>query len=173
MAARLGVAGAPFAVATLHRAGNVDSRKVLAELAGALADLAETMPVLFPIHPRTRQRIVEFGLEGDLGSVRVIDPLGYLETVGLVADSSLVVTDSGGLQAETTVLGVPCLTARDSTEWVETLTQGTNHLVPPTRTAIAAAVRDWRLRDSRPGSALRPDGWDGNAGRRALQAIRA
>src|SRR6185436_10382558 len=100
------------------------------------------MPVIFPVHPRTRQRITEFGLQPPNGAVQLLDPLGYLETVNLVDGATLVLTDSGGLQEETTVLGVPCLTARPNTERPVTVTEGTNRLVPSERHAINAAVAD-------------------------------
>lgn len=172
MAARLGVTPGQFAVTTLHRAGNVDVRETLAELLGALADLAARMPVLFPVHPRTRNRIREFGLEELARPIRLLDPLGYLELIGLVDEAALVLTDSGGLQAETTVLGVPCLTARTTTEWTETLTEGTNRLVPPSRSALGDAVRDV-LAHAGSRASRRPDGWDGLAGARVLAAIAA
>ena len=102
------------------------------------------MPVLFLVHPRTRQRIKDFGLEDKAPGVRLLDPVGYLETVGLVERAALVVTDSGGLQVETTILGVPCLTARPNTEWTETIESGTNRLVAPTLEAITAAFAEVR-----------------------------
>jgi UDP-N-acetylglucosamine 2-epimerase (non-hydrolysing) len=168
---RFGVAGTPYAFVTLHRPSNVDSAETLRELLYGLADLAQRMTVIFPIHPRTRNRIAEFGLTDLARSVRLVDPLGYLETVSLMDESTLVLTDSGGLQEETTVLGVPCITARPNTERPVTVTEGTNRLVASTRVSINAAV-DEVLRNS--GSARkpsRPEFWDGQAGGRVLQAI--
>jgi UDP-N-acetylglucosamine 2-epimerase (non-hydrolysing) len=162
-----GVAGKQYAFCTFHRPSNVDRKDTLAEILGGLDDLAGLMPVIFPIHPRTRQRIAEFGLESLAGRIRLIDPLGYLEAVSLVDQATLVLTDSGGLQEETTVLGVPCLTARANTERPVTITEGTNRLITSTRKGIGAAVGEVLERrakgDFRPN---RPEGWDGRAGER-------
>jgi UDP-N-acetylglucosamine 2-epimerase (non-hydrolysing) len=161
-----------YAFVTLHRPSNVDDRATLDELLRALEDLSARMPVLFAVHPRTRQRIGEFGLAVPNGRVRLLDPLGYLETIGLVQQAALVLTDSGGLQEETTVLGVPCLTARPSTERPITVTEGTNRLVASTRPAIRAA---WEaiLAERAAGrfKPARPEGWDGNAGSRVIEAV--
>jgi UDP-N-acetylglucosamine 2-epimerase (non-hydrolysing) len=173
MPSQLGVAGGDYAFVTLHRPSNVDDRDTLAELLGALEDLGSRMPVLFAVHPRTRRRIGEFGLTPPNGPVQLLDPLGYLETVGLVDRAALVLTDSGGLQEETTVLGVPCLTARPSTERPVTVTEGTNRLVASRRKDIGAAVADVMAR--RAGGAFRPtrpEGWDGHAGERVIAALR-
>lgn len=172
MPAELGVDGKRFAFVTLHRPSNVDRPEVLAELADGLAGVAGQMPVIFPAHPRTRQRMREFGLEGRLRGVRLMDPLGYLETVSLLDKATLVLTDSGGLQEETTMLGVPCLTLRPNTERPVTVTEGTNRLLPSTRTAIVTAVEQVlaQVADGgyRPGQPL---GWDGRAGERVLAAL--
>ncbi|HXE58870.1 MAG TPA: UDP-N-acetylglucosamine 2-epimerase (non-hydrolyzing) [Gemmatimonadales bacterium] len=169
---RFGVAGRPYAFVTLHRPSNVDVPDTLRELLLALDDLAGCVPVVFPIHPRTRQRIESFGLAGLARRVTMVDPLGYLDTVSLVEGAALVLTDSGGLQEETTVLGVPCLTARPNTERPVTITEGTNRLVASTRSAIGAAVAEvLEARSSgryRPG---RPEGWDGRAGERVAAAL--
>ncbi len=169
---RHGVAGAPYAFVTLHRPSNVDVRDTLEQLLLALQDLATRMPVFFPIHPRTRQRIEEFGLEKLLATVRQAEPLGYLETVSLVEQAALVLTDSGGLQEETTVLGVPCLTARPNTERPITITQGTNQLVPSTRDGVGRGVAGV-LRAGMNGRyrANRPEAWDGKAGQRIVEAL--
>jgi len=172
MPERLGVKGADYAFVTLHRPSNVDDRDTLSELLGALEDLGSRMPVLFAVHPRTRRRIDEFGLTAPNGPVRLLDPLGYLETVNLVDGAALVLTDSGGLQEETTVLGVPCLTARPSTERPVTITEGTNRLVASRRVDINAAVTELLARRAggsfQPG---RPEGWDGHAGERVISAL--
>ena len=167
-----GVAGAPYAFVTFHRPSNVDHPEVLAELLGALDDLAAQMPVLFPIHPRTRQRIADFGLTALARRVTLLDPLSYLETISLLEQATIVLTDSGGLQEETTVLGVPCLTARPNTERPVTIPEGTNRLIPSTRAGINAAVADVLVRRRQgafhPG---RPEGWDGKAGERIIAAL--
>jgi UDP-N-acetylglucosamine 2-epimerase (non-hydrolysing) len=149
---------------------NVDRAGTLEELLAALGDLAARMPVVFPIHPRTRRRACEFGLERLLAPLMVLEPLGYLDMLSLVEPAALVLTDSGGLQQETTVLGVPCLSVRDATEWQETLSHGTNRLVRPERGALAAAIAQ-ALAAGPPGAGYRPPGWDGQSGARALGAL--
>lgn len=168
---RYQVAGAPYAFVTLHRPSNVDSRETLAELLQALDDLAARMPVIFPIHPRTRSRIEEFGLADLARRVRLLAPLGYLETVALVEQAALVLTDSGGLQEETSVLGVPCLTARANTERPVTVTEGTNRLVASTREAIQEAVAEVLGRADGRRTPRRPEYWDGCAGGRVIEAL--
>ena len=171
MASRLGLDG-HYAVVTLHRPSNVDIRETLAELMGAIADLGRQMPVCFAVHPRTRQRIKEFGLEQVGGAVRLMEPLGYLETIGLVEQATLVLTDSGGLQEETTVLGVPCLTARPNTERPITVTEGTNRLVASNRAAIGTEVgKILAERERCMFAPRRPEGWDGKAGERVVEAM--
>jgi len=172
MPARHGVEGMPYAVCTFHRPSNVDRPEPLREILGALDDLAGRMPVVFPIHPRTRQRIAEFGLQDLARRVTLLDPLGYLETVGLVERSTLVLTDSGGLQEETTVLGVPCLTARPNTERPVTVTEGTNRLVASRRSEIDAAVAEVLAAiESGAYAPRQPEGWDGRAGERVIAAL--
>ena len=167
-----GVAGRSYAFCTFHRPSNVDQRETLAEILGALDDLAGRMPVVFPIHPRTRQRMTEFGLDGLTRRVTLLEPLGYLETVSLVDQSTLVLTDSGGLQEETTMLGVPCLTARPNTERPVTITEGTNRLVPSTRSGINAAVAEVLAARNNGGyHPGRPEGWDGRAGERIVSLL--
>jgi len=169
-----GVSGRPYAFVTLHRPSNVDDPATLAELLRGLDDLAGRMPVVFPIHPRTRRRLAEFGLEDLTRRVTLLEPLSYLESLSLVERSTLVLTDSGGLQEETTVLGVPCLTARPNTERPVTVSEGTNRLIASTRQAMSQAVEEVlaRLRDGgyRPS---RPEGWDGHAGERVVEALLA
>jgi UDP-N-acetylglucosamine 2-epimerase (non-hydrolysing) len=160
-----GVAGRPYIVATLHRPANVDDPATLRELLAALADLGREQPVLFPVHPRTRARSMETGGEAGL---RLLDPLPYLEMLSLVRGASLVITDSGGLQEETTYLGIPCVTVRPNTERPITCTAGTNRLVAPTRKAIVAAARDGARRAPK----ARPiERWDGRTAERIVQVI--
>ena len=163
--AKLGVDGRSVIV-TLHRPSNVDEPGRLAGIAGALRDLARDYAVVFPAHPRTQQRLREFGL--DLGSVRLLEPVAYAEMLDLVQGAHVVVTDSGGLQEETTALGVPCVTVRENTERPITITEGTNQLVPDPA-AIAAAVRSVRRTEG----TRRPEGWDGKAGERIARALAA
>lgn len=169
-AARFGVTNGPFAFATFHRAGNVDDPATLSELLQAMGELARELPVLFAVHPRTRQRIEANGLSALAGATRLLDPLGYLETVDLVSRAALVLTDSGGLQVETTILGTRCLTARPNTEWTETLTDGTNRLVAPRRDEMLAAARV-ALAQARGGAGPRPPMWDGRTAERIIAAI--
>jgi UDP-N-acetylglucosamine 2-epimerase (non-hydrolysing) len=169
-AARYGVKGASYAVVTLHRPSNVDDPAVLLELVAGLERLAQTVTVLFPVHPRTRQRIQAQGLRlRDDSGLRLLEPLGYLDMLSLVAGASLVVTDSGGLQEETTFLGVPCLTVRPSTERPITCTHGTNRLVLAKRDAILVAA-DAALARRSP---ARPviERWDGRAAERIARVV--
>jgi len=160
--ARYDVAPQRYALATLHRPSNVDEPAQLAEIFAALDDLAGQMPVLLPMHPRTRRNAEQFGIE--LQRARVLPPLGYLEMLGLMADAALVLTDSGGVQEETTGLGVPCMTLRENTERPITIEQGTNTLVPErTRAAITGAVDAARRKQGRV-----PGLWDGRAAERIV-----
>ncbi|MFD2234023.1 non-hydrolyzing UDP-N-acetylglucosamine 2-epimerase [Phaeospirillum tilakii] len=158
--------GAPHALVTLHRPSNVDDPATLAALAGALAEMAGLLPVVFPVHPRTRARLDAAGLTERLSAAGLVllPPQGYLEMLGLMAEARLVVTDSGGIQEETTALGVPCLTARDNTERPITLTQGTNTLVGADPAAILAACREVLATGGKAGR--QPELWDGKAGER-------
>jgi UDP-N-acetylglucosamine 2-epimerase (non-hydrolysing) len=162
--ASLGV-GNDAVVVTLHRPSNVDDLVRLARVIAALRDVAEERPVLFPVHPRTRQRLIDSGLS--LGRVRVMDPVGYLAMLDLVSGAHAVVTDSGGLQEETTALGVPCFTLRPNTERPVTITEGTNELVPDPDALVGRLAA---LRVARPTGRV-PDGWDGAAATRIIGAI--
>jgi UDP-N-acetylglucosamine 2-epimerase (non-hydrolysing) len=164
----------PYVLVTLHRPGNVDDPAVLRELLDALAELGKERQILFPVHPRTRARILEMGWEpGENGQARVAlrDPVPYLEMLNLVTGSELVITDSGGLQEETTFLGVPCLTVRPNTERPITCTQGTNRLVAASREPLLAAAREvW---NSGKGRSAPPtiERWDGHAARRIAAVL--
>jgi UDP-N-acetylglucosamine 2-epimerase (non-hydrolysing)/UDP-GlcNAc3NAcA epimerase len=134
----LGVEPGSYLVVTAHRAGNVDSPERLERLADLLAALPG--PVIFPVHPRTRARLEAAGLAGRLGEVRLLQPLGYLDFLKLTRHARAVLTDSGGVQKEAYLLGVPCVTLRDTTEWVETVESGWNVLVDLDRDAAIAAL---------------------------------
>jgi UDP-GlcNAc3NAcA epimerase len=137
----LGVEPGSYLVATAHRAGNVDRVDRLERLAELLAAMPQ--PVIFPVHPRTRLRLEDAGLMERLGEVRVVAPLGYLDFLKLARHARAVLTDSGGVQKEAYLLGVPCVTLRDTTEWVETVESGWNVLVDlDTNAALAALERD-------------------------------
>jgi len=171
MPGRLGVAPGDYAVATFHRAGNVDNASTLTALLAGLSHAARSMPVLFLVHPRTRQRISDFGLAQFAAGVRLLDPVGYLETIGLVEHAGLVFTDSGGLQVETTILGVPCLTVRPNTEWTETVESGTNRLVAPSLEAMRSAFDEARQQGCSVGVPRRPPLWDGHATERIIALL--
>jgi UDP-N-acetylglucosamine 2-epimerase (non-hydrolysing) len=167
-ARRLGVEGAPYVVVTLHRPANVDHAATLRGLLGTLSDLSNDLPVVFPVHPRTLARIRALGWR-DTDRLQLLPPLAYLPMLSLVAEAGLVLTDSGGLQEETTFLGIPCLTVRTTTERPVTCTLGTNRLVRPERNAILAAVREAAI--SRPAEPPQIPFWDGLSGERIAQVL--
>jgi UDP-N-acetylglucosamine 2-epimerase (non-hydrolysing) len=175
---RLRVADAviPYAVLTLHRPSNVDHFETLNGLLSAVHEIARDMPVLFPIHPRTMGRIKELGLSKYFssrtqtnGGLISLDPMGYLEFLCLMDHASLVMTDSGGIQEETTVLNVPCLTLRDNTERPATVEQGTNQIVGTDPARILNAARSV-LRNP-PSSDQCPPLWDGKAAQRIVEIL--
>ncbi len=157
-----------FLLVTLHRPSNVDHPGTLRGILEALAEISTEIQVIFPVHPRTRRMITESGLE-PVDRVRLIKPQGYLDFLALQAHAALVLTDSGGVQEETSYLGVPCLTARKNTERPVTITQGTNELVESTRAALASAVRR-RIR-AQARSSSPPAGWDGKAAQRIVEVF--
>ena len=164
--AELGIDG-DYVVATLHRPGNVDDPADVAELVAAMHAVADQAQVVIPLHPRGRARLEEAGFL-DHPAMRVIDPLGYIEFMGLVRGAAAVVTDSGGVQEETTILGVPCLTLRPNTERPVTITHGTNQLVR--RDTLADAVREV-LAAGRLTEWDTPPLWDGQAGERIAKVL--
>ena len=164
--AHLGLTAGGYGLVTLHRPATVDDPAVLGPVMAALGAVARTLPLVFPVHPRTRAQ-----LSTDLpDGIRLVDPLGYLDFLALQASARLVLTDSGGIQEETTVLGVPCLTLRDNTERPITITEGTNRLVGRDPGRIAEAVADV-LAD--PPAPRRPALWDGQAARRIADVLLA
>jgi len=167
-----GVTAGRYLLVTLHRPANVDEPAALSGLLGALGQLADERPVLFPVHPRTRARIESFGL-GDLlarhPGLRLIDPLGYLDFLRLMESAELVLTDSGGIQEETTVLGVPCLTLRPNTERPVTITEGTNILVGTDPARILEEGRKILAGHRKTGKS--PKYWDGRAADRIATAL--
>lgn len=154
-----------YALVTLHRPANVDDPAILGELVDVLDEISKRLPVVFPVHPRTRAAIGGRSFSGD---VRMIEPAGYLDFIALEARARVVLTDSGGVQEETTVLGVPCLTLRDNTERPITVTEGTNTVVGRDPVRILNAVDDALVgrREAR-----RPELWDGRAGQRIARII--
>ena len=169
MARRHGLARRGYTLITLHRPANVDDPDTLCELLQTLALLAGHDAVLFPVHPRTRARIGRLNGSGIVDGVRLMEPLPYLEMLGLVADAGLVITDSGGLQEETTWLGVPCVTVRPNTERPITCTAGTNRLAAPRRAAIQQAAA--AARAERPAAAPIIERWDGCTGERIAAVL--
>jgi UDP-N-acetylglucosamine 2-epimerase (non-hydrolysing) len=162
-----GVRPGEYGVLTLHRPANVDDPAVFAELLRAVADIQRDLPLVFPVHPRTRKALAAQQVE--LPNVKLVDPLGYLEFMKLVSHARLVLTDSGGIQEETTYLGVPCLTLRENTERPSTVEQGTNVLVGLGPDRITEAARTV-LRAGRTRHQV-PDKWDGQAARRILDVL--
>ena len=163
-----------YAVVTLHRPSMVDDARSLAETLGALAEAAREMPVVFPMHPRTRRNVEAFGLAPMLHGVRVLEPLGYRAMLALTDGSAVVLTDSGGLQEETTSLGVPCVTLREQTERPVTVAEGTNRLAPwpLTRDGILSSFRAAASEGRREPGTRAPEGWDGRAAERVVAALR-
>jgi UDP-N-acetylglucosamine 2-epimerase (non-hydrolysing) len=176
----------PYALLTLHRPSNVDSRDAFLNIIGGLEELARELPIIFPAHPRTQKRIAEFSLESHFewnyerhdatepvalngsGAIRITEPLGYLDFLCLMSHAALVVTDSGGIQEETTCLGVPCVTVRENTERPVTVTVGTNVLAGVTKGGLRAAIR--RQLGSKTGGTV-PKLWDGRSAARILDVI--
>jgi UDP-N-acetylglucosamine 2-epimerase (non-hydrolysing) len=165
--AGLGLEPGRYGLVTLHRPANVDDPAVLSALLLALAEVSRDCPLVLPAHPRVDGRLHGAGLPA---SVRIIPPLGYLDFIALEASARLVLTDSGGVQEETTVLGVPCLTLRDSTERPITVTEGTNRLVGRDPDRIVAAALEVMAAASPP-APRRPALWDGQAGRRIAAVL--
>lgn len=167
----LGLRAREYVVVTLHRPSNVDTRPSLETILEALNRIGKRMPVVFPVHPRTRKQVELFGLEALLDGILTLDPLGYRDMMGLVDGAAAALTDSGGLQEETTVLGIPCVTLREQTERPITITHGTNRMAPWPLTVegIVTTLDDALSKRSEP---RRPEGWDGSAAQRIVRALR-
>lgn len=167
--AALGITVGGYGVVTLHRPSNVDDREQLAGLVDHLAKAAASLPLVFPVHPRTRKQLSAFGLSERLtdAGIRLIDPLGYVDFMSLVSNAKLVVTDSGGVQEETTYLGIPCLTLRDNTERPVTITEGTNRLLKPHE--LEAEIANTLAGDTPRGR--KPQLWDGQAAHRVAASL--
>ncbi len=159
---------AKYALVTLHRPSNVDDPNVLGPILEALNQISKSIPVLFPIHPRTAKRVQDFGFT--MNGIQMMEPLGYLEFLNLESTATVVLTDSGGLQEETTILGVPCLTLRNNTERPVTITHGTNMMVGPDKGRILEAFRRIMNGDWKPSGP--PEYWDGHAAERIVRVIR-
>jgi UDP-N-acetylglucosamine 2-epimerase (non-hydrolysing) len=175
-----------YALLTLHRPANVDNRESLREILAGLQDLAKDCPIIFPVHPRTRKRIAEFGVDLSLGApvkdgngahqelaagrrgIIMVDPLGYLDFLCLMKNAAIVVTDSGGIQEETTCLGIPCVTVRENTERPVTVTTGTNVIAGTSREGVRAAIQAQAQKRT---STSVPMYWDGKAAARIVDVL--
>jgi UDP-N-acetylglucosamine 2-epimerase (non-hydrolysing) len=171
MAKSLGLEAGAYGIVTLHRPSNVDHRVQLKTIIDQLLVVSQRIPLVFPIHPRTRRRLQDFGLAPDLGKcerILSVDPLPYAAFMSLVIDCSFAVTDSGGIQEETSYLGIPCLTLRENTERPVTVSDGTNRLIRPSQLAgaLAEALTKERVRP-------RIDLWDGETAPRVVESLRA
>ncbi len=175
----LGLKGRDYCVVTLHRPSNVDEPETLGRILGALEEITKLVPVVFPVHPRTRARILDFGFRERTErnrNLRLIDPLGYLDFLRLYSGARLVMTDSGGIQEETTALGIPCLTLRENTERPITIELGTNRLVGTDAEKITSAARDALETERREGTDVEkhmPPFWDGHTAQRILEALQS
>lgn len=171
-AAQFGLQNGNYALVTLHRPSNVDVPEVFTGILDALLTISERMPILFPIHPRSRNRLSEFGLAERIAAaenLHLIEPQGYFNFLDLMMHAHMVITDSGGIQEETTCLGVPCLTVRENTERPVTITDGTNELVgtdPQRIIEVATAILNG---DSKQGKI--PELWDGHAAERIVKIL--
>jgi len=169
---QLGLAQKSYAVLTLHRPANVDDPVVFARILAALKRISEELPIVFPVHPRTRKTIAQLGFEQRIeriANLRLIDPLGYLDFLGLYSGARLVLTDSGGIQEETSVLGIPCLTLRENTERPITVTHGTNRIVGNDAEKIVAAAFAALAETAKPTVSIPL--WDGHTAERIVAAL--
>jgi len=158
----------PYALVTLHRPSNVDDKKTLEKIVSTLGEISQECQLFFPLHPRTRDRMKEFGISlGDFSAIEWLEPIGYLECLALQKDAQFVITDSGGLQEETTYLQVPCLTLRENTERPVTLDQGTNILIGKDMALLKTEVRN--ILNGKPKQGKIPELWDGKTGQRIAE----
>ncbi len=169
----LDVSEGEYAVCTLHRPSNVDDKQVFSGIIGSLIEISDHLPIIFPVHPRTRAKIDEFGLADDISASNIwlIDPLGYIDFMALYSGARLVLTDSGGLQEETTVLGIPCLTLRENTERPVTIELGTNILVGTDPETIKRSAIEVLAKVGKSANAKIPPLWDGKAAERICNEL--
>lgn len=168
----LGLEPGQYIAMTMHRPASVDHPEVMTGLLAALDEIQRDLPIIFPIHPRTRKQLTQAGLDSrvaDMKQLRLLEPVGYLDFLKLMAHAAIVFTDSGGIQEETTILGVPCLTLRENTERPVTLTQGTNQLVGMDPQRLLSTYR--KVRTEPPGPGHRPEKWDGQAAQRITRIL--
>jgi UDP-N-acetylglucosamine 2-epimerase (non-hydrolysing) len=165
----LGLGAQGYGLVTLHRPSNVDDPAMLAAIMQALHDISRDLPLVFPVHPRTRQRLEKATIQRSTSHVHLVDPLGYIDFLALQRHAMLLITDSGGIQEETTFLGVPCLTVRENTERPITATLGTNTLVGQDMHRLRTEVRRILVGDRKRGQV--PPLWDGHAAERIAEAM--
>jgi len=158
-----------YALVTLHRPSNVDEPEMLIKIMKTLEEISEDLPVIFPIHPRTRRRLSDLKLQTDNLNLRLIEPVGYLEFLALQKSAKVVITDSGGIQEETTFLGVPCLTVRENTERPMTVEVGTNVLVGQDMKRLKKEV--YKILDGKAKKGSVPPLWDGKASERIAEVV--
>ena len=166
---RVPVTDKGYGVLTLHRPSNVDDPAILRRILEAIAHVARRMPVVFPVHPRTRQRLAAAGVDDLLANVMLTEPLGYIDFLSLSSHARIILSDSGGLQEESTALGIPCLTLRENTERPVTITHGTNRLVGTQTAAIVAGFDEAMAREHEP--QRRPPLWDGQTAGRVAAVL--
>jgi UDP-N-acetylglucosamine 2-epimerase (non-hydrolysing) len=162
------IGGGPYAVVTLHRPSNVDRRETFAGVLDAIGTIAGRMPVVFSVHPRTQARLREFNLLPSTAGIIMTEPMGYIDFLSLTANACVVLTDSGGIQEETTALGIPCLTLRENTERPITVTQGTNRVVGTSGPDILRAFDE---AVEQPPLSRRPELWDGHTAERIARVM--
>ena len=167
---RVPVTCGQYAVLTLHRPSNVDQPETFQKILAALKQIGRRMPIVFPVHPRTRARLAEFGLAGEMDGFVLTEPLGYIDFLSLTSNARLILTDSGGLQEESTALGIPCLTMRENTERPVTITHGTNRLVG---VETANILGGFEAAMAAPPSSARPELWDGRTAPRITDVFRS
>jgi UDP-N-acetylglucosamine 2-epimerase (non-hydrolysing) len=167
---RLDLKARSYAVLTLHRPSNVDRAATFKGILEAVHEIARDLPIVFPVHPRTRERVREFGLERYFEGVTLTEPLGYIDFLSLTSNARLVLSDSGGLQEESTALGIPCLTLRENTERPVTVTHGTNRVVGMNPANILAGYRA-AMAMSQTDLARRPPLWDGHTAERIAAVL--
>jgi len=167
-----GIENGKYGLATLHRPSNVDQPEVLIKIVHTLSEISEDLPIIFPIHPRTKARLAACGCRvAENGRFHLIDPVGYLEFLALQKNAAVVVTDSGGIQEETTFLGIPCLTVRQTTERPITVEMGTNVLVGQNMNLLKQEIH--RVLDGKGKTGSTPPLWDGKASERIAEVILA
>ena len=166
---RVAVTDKGYGVLTLHRPSNVDDPVILRRILAAIAHVAKRMPVVFPVHPRTRQRLATFGVEDLLTNVKLTEPMGYIDFLSLTSHARIILSDSGGLQEESTALGIPCLTLRENTERPVTITDGTNRLVGTQTANIIAGFEEAMAAEHAP--QRRPPLWDGHTAERVAAVL--